>query len=118
MKFDKQAALVSRLYKATNESKLDWRPSPVDDAVMVSFPNYTVVLSKTKGDNYLLDLVNDAGETADSFYDTQLDSAVDLPPPPIGGLWHHTMRETYAMAKRRASGSDQALDDILKELGE
>lgn len=114
MSFEKQAALASRLFCATRDGKLQWKPAARPNSFQVAFPNYAVVLSHDV-DDYFVELVNGHGEAADVFDDTQLheegpDGA------PVEGSWRSTMSETYRLARRAALGADRALDDILKAL--
>jgi len=119
MKFDKQAALVLRLYKATSEGKLEWKPSSRDEAFQVSFPSFTVVLSVTNQDETAIEVKSDEGDTIDSFGDPQLTNAELIAAPPGDAIsWFQAMAELYRMARRTALGVDKALDDILKEIPE
>jgi hypothetical protein len=115
MMFDKQALLISRLFKATKEQKVDWRPSVRDDSFQVSFPNYTVILY-TVGADYVVDLTNDAGDIVDTFNDVQLDKTGIFPDLPNFMGWYQAMSDLYGLARRSALGADKALDDILKAL--
>jgi hypothetical protein len=115
VKFAKQAALASRLFEATSEGTLEWKPSSArPNAFQVNFANYAVVLSNDV-DDYFVELFNGHGEAADVFDDSQLDEEAPMDAP-VEGSWAKTMRETHRLARRAALGADKALDDILAAL--
>ena len=114
MKFDKQAELVSRLYKSTVDGKLDWKPAVREGAFQVSFPTYTVVLA-ADGADYYIEIINDNGDSIENFSDMDLTKGSDISGQ-INSSWFATMREMEVMARRRALGADKALDDLLREL--
>jgi hypothetical protein len=115
MRFEKQAALVSRLFQETSGGRLAWQISASrPNAFEVAFPNYAVVLGSGV-DEVFVELVNRYGEPADAFDDADL--AEEGPDgAPVEGSWPKTMRETYRLARRAALGADKALDDVLSAL--
>lgn len=119
MNFDKQGMLVVRLHKATSEGKLDWKPGGNENQFQVSFPNYTVILTRdTQGEDYFVSIINDLGELTEAFSDVDLSSGASFALDQPTGSWVQTMREIYTMARRTALGVDKALDAILKNLSD
>jgi hypothetical protein len=115
MRFERQAALVSRLFEATSRGRLAWQVSPSrPNAFEVAFPNYAVILGHGV-EEVFVELVNQHGEAADVFDDVELDHE-GPDGAPVDGSWPKTMRETYRLARRAALGADKALDDVLTAL--
>jgi len=114
VKYDKQGALVARLYKATADGKLAWQDTTRENAFQASFPTLSVVLSYV-GDDYIIQVVNSDGELADVFTDANLR---EVQGAPYGSHWYQTMKELYTLARRKARGADAALDEILSALDE
>jgi len=118
--YQKQAALVARLYDKTRAGKLEWEVAAQHDTFQVSFPHYSVLIfpqpNRESGEpDIIIQLLNEQGEIADSFSDMDLRG---VPGVPDGDSWFPVMQSMHAMARRCALGADKALDAVLKELEE
>lgn len=113
MNYDKQAALVAQLYKATVGGKVAWENSIRDDTFEASFPRQSVMISRTSPDGgdelYSIVLINKDGVVADEFSNIELRLTGGAP----NFSWYVTMKELWQLARRRALGAEDALDDLL-----
>jgi hypothetical protein len=112
------ALLVTKLHQNTLSRKISWAPTVDDNAFEATFPRYTVRISEREGRTsiqYVISILNDLGVSVDSFSDSELSARFADAPLDLG--WYGVLREIYEMARRQALGADQAIDDILGELG-
>jgi hypothetical protein len=105
--------LVERLHEKSERGELAWRKG-ASGALEVSFPRYTVALDQLAKDKEItLTIYNDEGEVLDYITDNSLVAEIK---GLLGGSYQIKLRETYNLARRKALGSDQAIDDLLRVL--
>jgi hypothetical protein len=94
--------LISKLIEGTQESRVDWQKTAMEDQYAVSVGGkWTVVIDKApKSESFWLDLKNSEGEDILTIYDSD-DSRIGL-------LFH--------LAKRHALKVNDAIADLIKEL--
>jgi hypothetical protein len=105
--------LVERLHEKSERGELTWRKG-ASGALEVTFPRHTVALDQLAKDKEItLTIYNDEGEILDYITEHNLkEETRGL----LGGRYQIKLRETYHMARRKALGSDQAIDDLLRVL--
>jgi hypothetical protein len=101
---EKTIALIRVLAEKTRNNEIVWEKTSNPDAFQTSFPNYSIVLLERLGE-VTLHLANEKGEVIERYSSTPAPTDID-----------HMMHETFELARRKALGVDQALDDILKTL--
>jgi hypothetical protein len=112
MAFDKYKQLVDRLSQKTLNKELTWKESAQANAFQVSFTNYSVSFSEQgAGPDYSIAIINSSGEVVDTFTDVDLDEGK-------GTAYFRKMGDLFQTARRQALGVDQAIDEILDDLGE
>lgn len=115
MSYDKMARLVQRLSRVTAERSDLWEPTTENGVFQASFPNYAVRIDSRPGDNYqneddvYLSIYDDDGALIEEVADSDLG--------PLLPDAYRVMVSLYESARRQAMGVDQALDEILSELG-
>jgi hypothetical protein len=111
---EKYGQIVDRLVARTSRREIEWRETAHPEQFQVSFPNYSLTLQqRTRRDgsvDYIISIINASGTTVDTFTDEQVDATV-------GGKYFQAMGELFEQARRQALGADEALDQVLKELG-
>ena len=126
MSYKKLATLTKRLYERTLAGSIDWEETALNDVYQTSLADYSLRISLEESQtlevsqssvqsDVKIAIVNDVGSVIESFLDE------DLSPE-----WFHEigvnehpykiMYSIYEIARRRALGSEQAINDILKEL--
>src|SRR4051794_20604759 len=119
MSLEKQWKMVQLLHERTVKGDVDWKQSPSENTFQVSFNRYTLILRQLDAENpeafdYRVTLLNENGEVADTFLDTEL--YADLKDT-LGGdvttFPYPVLRRTYDLARRHALGSDRILDAII-----
>lgn len=112
MSDEKRIALVKGLLEQTDAGKLSWEETTDEDYFQVAFPKYVVVIAKREysdGDVYHFVLIrNAAGKVVDSIDYQDIPLAFEDPRDLLKGL--------YEKARRRASGVEAAIDEILSDL--
>lgn len=114
----KYRALTEKLYERTIAKKLKWRYEGEDRSVWVRLAGQTILLSISSNDDFeplcSLSIQNNEGEFLEGFNDENLGPEK----PAIGNFlnWYLLMEAMFQMAKRQATGADEALDNILREL--
>jgi hypothetical protein len=119
----KHLQLVEKLYKLTTSEALEWTETSRDNTFAVSFPNHTVSVAEVEPAeevhapdepmDYLFTIINQQGKVIESFRDTDAGQSV---PGPERQAFFDRVKVLYEMARRKALGTDQAIDDVLKEL--
>ncbi len=98
--------IVKLLLEQTEARKVQWEKSATKGAFLTSFAKYSVVMAGTSQMPHLFlydedgDVVEDLA-LADTFTNGDVKEALE---------------RLYILARRRALGTDEALDDILKSL--
>ena len=106
--------LVKRLHQKTIEGTVPWEVS-FKATYLAAFPKYGVRVSEiVKEDSldYVIELLDENGRVIESASDADLR---DVAAP---GESYPVMKELFVMARRRALGVDEALDDLLSSLDE
>ncbi|MGD9616870.1 MAG: hypothetical protein AB7H90_17300 [Alphaproteobacteria bacterium] len=116
MSNNKYTQILHLLVEQTDNGKLDWKETGNESAFLVSFPNYSLMLSEKKArdsdmPDYVISIINSEGKTVDEFSDVSLGTEYS------GEDFFRLMRELFNKARRRALGVDEALNDILAHLG-
>jgi hypothetical protein len=117
MSITKMASLVEKLNNLTNNGKIEWEETTKSNIFQSSFANYSIrIYGKERLDtdsnevviDYYLDIVNSDGKMLESINDLQLhDQIKDA---------YLKMKNIFEAARGYALGSEQALDNIIKEL--
>lgn len=114
----KYRALIETLYDQTRSKKLKWKWESDDRSVWMRLAGQTLSIEMSSNSDFeplcALKIENSQGEYLDGFNDENLGPEK----PKVGSFvnWYLIMEEIYAMAKRQATGADEALDNILREL--
>jgi hypothetical protein len=119
MTMEKQKILVSRLLERTTNGDLRWRETIHKNAFQVSLKENSVLVRQKPGeipdvDDYEFQLINNEGQTVDSFLDLDLAKTEDVQADKI--KWYRLCEELYDLARRTALGSEQVLNQILRDL--
>jgi hypothetical protein len=101
----KTVALIRALHEKTRGDEITWEKTSNPASFQTSWPKYSIILRQTETNNILLFLSNDRGEVIERY-------SSEPAPPEIDQLMH----ETFEMARRKALGVDEAVDEILKSL--
>ncbi len=118
MSIQKTGSIVRRLEKLTEQGKLEWEPTEKEDVFQVSFPSFSVRLSKKpsqteEGVDYIVSIYNSDGTLLESESDVNLREVLNEP-----GESYKTMKRLYDSARGYALGIEQALDNVIATLGE
>jgi hypothetical protein len=102
--------LANLIYEKTRTGEITWEKTTFPEGFQTSFPKYSVVIRKPSSSPLpRLFLYNGKGELIEEF-----SSGVMVQVSGAGGV--RLMDELYELARRRAMGVDQALDELLSEL--
>lgn len=111
---EQQMALVDKLANLTREGRLDWRADE-DGEPFAELGAYFINLKEGRNANgsttYRVIIEDKEVKTVDAFDDEDIDATA-------GGKYYVLLKKTINMARRKAKGADQALDEILKRLDE
>lgn len=103
--------LVERLVHATLSGKLDWTDGAEDGSIVTIINDNIITLMKVEAD-YLVTLSNSLGDVVDYFTDVDVGQLYN------GENAFTALRKLYVFAKRRISGADQIINEILAGLPE
>ena len=114
MAYKKLAVLTGDLYKKTLSGKIDWEETALKEVYQTSVANYSLRISREAA-SVRITIVNELGNEIETFLDDDLSPAwfVEI------GITDNpfiVMKSMYEIARRRALGSEQAIDNILREL--
>ena len=119
MSENRLVTLLQVLHKKTIERKVDWEPTARDGSFQAAFSTHVITLRSQHSQHepdeldYVFSIVNDDGNTIESIDDVQLSNAIgDV------GSGYKLMKEMHALARRIALGAEDAIDSLLKELGD
>lgn len=124
---EKYVRLVERLIKQTEAGQLNWEPTVSEDAFQVSFDRFTVRIVRFEAeqpydpsigrlaDDIVVYLRDETGRTIDSFDDNEVRDA--FPKKGTTSTAYARMSHLFRLAQRNALGAEEALDDILGQLG-
>lgn len=116
MHHEKHMKLVQNLIEKTVKGSITWNESLDPDTFQVSFPDYTLRIHRdqsTKRDIYTIGILNGSGNEVEAF--TSVDLQDDATPIEKDDL-EEMLGTLFFGAKRSALRSEDAIDDILKEL--
>jgi len=112
--------LIELLYDLTKSQGLVWQETEVDGVYQISFPTYSVSLSRRRNPDpeeaekdYWISIYNSDGKLIDEISDVDLQS--DFSNPELTAFQY--MGELYDMARRSAMGVENAIQEILAQLG-
>ncbi len=112
--------LIERLHDRTEAEGLPWQEAEVDGVYQITFPTYSVSLSKRRSPDpeeaekdYWISIYNSDGKLIDEVCDVELQSEFVAK----GKSSYHYMGELYEMARRTAMGVEGVLSQILAHLG-
>jgi hypothetical protein len=110
----KAIQLIERLHRKTQDDSLDWEEGPMDETYQVNFPQYSIIIEEIndieKLADYQISILNSEGKTIEIISDEDLPKIQEKNPTRI-------LSEIFNHARRKALGSDEALDYILGALG-
>ena len=115
MTMSKLVTLVRRLHERTTAGEIDWERTPHEGSYQCSFTSYVMQIrtrpSRHEEDalDYVLLIMDDVGRLIESVDDEEfthmgMEDAYAI------------LVETYNLARRRALGTDAAIEDLLREL--
>src|SRR3954452_12561118 len=114
MSTDKYVQILHLLVEQTDSGRLEWKETGEEAKFLVSFPNYSILISEEAGSrgfpHYVVSVVNSDGKIVDSFSDETI-KFNDLGENPYG-----IMQDLFNKARRRALRADEALDNIIAHL--
>lgn len=116
---EKHRKLVELLYQKTNEGQLDWNEDESDNSYMVSIGSSFLEINTTMDENddpvVFIRVFRD-GNIIERFTDNDIKGRR----PSVAGYdtYYKLMSSLYDMAKRRHSGADVVLDDLIQKLQE
>jgi hypothetical protein len=115
MSTNKYVQVLNLLVEQTNDHMIDWTETGDESEFLVSFPNYSILIKEEMGSRdfpyYVVSIVNSEGRIIDRFSDVMLDSEGVTPSS------YEIMRNLYNQARRSALRTDNALDEIIAQLG-
>jgi hypothetical protein len=98
--------LASLLFEKTKTGEIAWEKTSFDETFQTSFPKYSVRIQKVKGAPTLF-LFNEDGDLIEEL--SYVEAFLSL-----GS--ENRLNELFELARRKAMGVDQALDELLREL--
>jgi hypothetical protein len=104
----KLVELAKLIYDRTRSGELVWEKTTDPGIFQASFPKYAVTIRMIRGDG-VLHLFNDKGEMIESLSDT-------IPFRTQEGDDKFLLDVIFELARRRAMGVDQAIEELLLEL--
>ena len=124
MLLQKHITFLEKLYQKTISKGIKWKTSVERNQFQVSFPNYSVVISKTEDfdvnfnksqDTIHFSIINSDGDLIETFDSDDVvfflaEKNCDT------RKMHRKLEDMYEMARRQALGADKALDEILEYL--
>lgn len=103
---DKWIKLLRYLITQTNEDLLNWKETADPDEFLVRVGENTVAFS-VNDLNFDVSILNNTGKVVDSFDRSTLLGM-------HGEDWFPEARELHSQIKRKVSGADKVLDDVLR----
>jgi hypothetical protein len=112
----KLGRLASELIAATQQGRVSWQPTDLEDSFLCSLPGGTGAVTITRNSShsmleyFRMDVLNPSGTVIDT-----ASSGVDL--FTTGDLPNPLLSELHDLARRDALNVDSLLDSMLDELG-
>lgn len=115
---DKWCKLVDLIISLTQKEKVNWKETPRDDEFLTTHSGISILIRQTTSsraddDLFVMELRDAEGKVIDSFDDEILDNGSSSHPS-----YFLRMRDLAYAIRRKASGADKVLDDLLVSLGE
>lgn len=114
MAYKELAVLASNLHKKTLDGSIGWEETALKDVYQTSLADYSLRIS-LEAAMVRIAIVNEVGTEIETFVDEDLspewlhEIGVDEHP-------YTMMKSVYEIARRRALGAEQAVNEILKVL--
>ena len=110
---DKWVLLFQRLLQKTRDGNLVWSETADDTAYLASVGKNKILYEEEKGlvGVYSANIMSNAGKVVDSFDTRDLERLTNVDWSPDG-------EELFNLIRRKISGADEVLDDILSELND
>ncbi len=120
---EKQAKIVNALLRSNRTGKLKWLPYEGEndegesETVYTSINGKLIYVSKYhhQGTDSIRIQIYAGGNLVDTFLDDDLSSSEET--SVMSENWYQTMTALLEQASRMATGADEILDDLLKDLG-
>lgn len=110
-----QKRLVEKLSNLTNNKELSWKPDPNDGEPYAKIDDYYVILGEGRSGSgttvYRIVIQDENENEIETFDDEELDGS-------SAGKYYQLMGQLVKTARRQAKGTDEAIDKILKSLGD
>ena len=111
--------LVRSLISATNSKSLEWKSTADESVYQVSFPKYSVQLSKEEttqpnadGEDIAIKIFNAEGLQVDEIRDWHSELRTEMSQP------YTTLKEFYLLVRGQVLGIEDAYDYLLSELND
>ncbi|WP_108816275.1 hypothetical protein [Loktanella sp. Alg231-35] len=108
--------LVDRLLERTKSGDLDWEESTRSGEFITTVKNSVIRFAQQRNREdltlYVFRIENDFGEVVDSFNDENLDADQN------GAPYFKKVDPFFHDLRRKVSGADELLDELLKELND
>lgn len=113
----KQKELIHKLIAKSGLDEIEWEKTAFPSTFRASFPTYSVSIAldeilATGSSEYVCYIHDASGKLIDRFSHADL-AALNR----LGETSFELMQDLYELARRRALGTDQALDDLLGQIG-
>jgi hypothetical protein len=109
----KAAQLLEHLHKRTQEDSLDWEEGPLDETYQVNFPQYSIIIEYINDieslTDYRISIMNADGKVIETISDDEMPKINEQSPTRI-------FADIFNNARRKALGTDEAMDYILGAL--
>jgi len=108
MSYKKLSTLVTNLLRSSNLGTVSWEETAKKNAYQAAFGTNVLQISSSGEIDYKIAIFDENGVEIESFEDTDIAEYFDEDGPA-----YKVMGELYDVARRRALGSEQAIDEIL-----
>ena len=116
MSEDKPTVFVTRLCNRTLVNKIPWEKTSTESVFQATIGDYIVrFLHQADGNRYIIELYNSDNELVDKFHDEEFDGPPESYEEGSGPMFA-LMHRAFAVARRKAMGTEDALDSILDAL--
>ena len=109
---DKLVKLLTLLHNRTNEGAVNWERTAYKTYYLAVFPGFTVQIGEENPYDdevyYVMKIQNEDGDLVEQARSQDFGHKMENAFP--------VMKELHTGARRRAMGTDQALDSLLKQL--
>ena len=109
----KAAQLLEHLHKRTQDDSLDWEEGPLDETYQVNFPQYSIIIESISDienlADYQISIMNADGKVIETISDDEMPKINDKNATRI-------FADIFSNARRKALGTDEAMDYILGAL--